>query len=79
VGDYILQKYDVTIYGKKDSLLKHRLEEIWAKILNMSTGETMDVCIWWKDDKGRIHDESPKLPVELRDVVDNAWIESYHK
>jgi hypothetical protein len=79
VGDQLLNEYDVTIYDKKDSLLNHRLEEIWAKIMNITTGESMDVCIWWKDDKGRIHDESPKLPIELRDIVDNAWIENLRK
>ena len=79
MGDYILQEYDVTIYDKKDSLPYHRLDEIWAKIFNPSTGESIKACIWWKDDKGRFHDESPNLPVELRDVVDNAWIESFRK
>lgn len=74
-----MYEYDVTIYSKKESLLNHRLEEIWAKIMNLSTGELIDFCIWWKDDKGRIHDESPNLPIELRDLVDNAWIESCRK
>ena len=74
-----MREYDVTIYDKKDSLRNHRLEEIWAKILNVRTGKLVNMCIWWKDDKGSFHDESSKLPVELRDLVDNAWIESFHK
>ncbi len=79
MGDCILSEYDITIYDKKESGLSQTLDEIWAKIVNISTGELLDVCIWWKDDKGRIHDETTKLPVELRDAVDNAWIESLRR
>jgi hypothetical protein len=79
VGDDILQEYDIEIYGNEKSKLKDRLAEIWANIKNIKTGESMNVCIWWKDNNGIIHDETPNLPVKLRDVVDNAWLESCKK
>ncbi len=49
--------------------------EIWAKIKNNKTSETEKILIWWEDEHGVFHDETPNLPIEIRDVVDNAWIE----
>ncbi len=49
--------------------------EIWAKIQNMETNQVMNKRIWWEDENGLFHDETPNLPVDLRDLVDNAWIE----
>ena len=49
--------------------------EIWAKITDQSTQKTTDTLIWWEDDDGIFHDETPNLPIHLRDDVDNAWIE----
>lgn len=49
--------------------------EIWAKITNEETHEAMDRLVFWEDENGLFHDETPNLPVELRDLVDNAWIE----
>ncbi|MCK4332187.1 MAG: hypothetical protein KAV40_01255 [Thermoplasmatales archaeon] len=49
--------------------------EIWAEITNLDTGKTMKKRIWWKDDNGVFHDGTPGLSVNLRDAVDNAWIE----
>ena len=49
--------------------------EIWAEITNKETHEIMKKLIWWEDDDGVFHDETPDLPVELREIVDNAWIE----
>lgn len=49
--------------------------EIWAKIMDKEKNETEDALLWWEDDEGTFHDESPNLPVHLRDLVDNAWIE----
>lgn len=49
--------------------------EIWATITNLDTKETTDTLVWWEDDNGIFHDETPNLPADLRDKVDNAWIE----
>ena len=49
--------------------------EIWATITNKDTNETMDKLVWWEDDNGVFHDETPNLPIEFRDLIDNAWIE----
>ncbi|HMA83337.1 MAG TPA: hypothetical protein VKP59_03820 [Candidatus Thermoplasmatota archaeon] len=49
--------------------------EIWAKITDQNTKKTTDTLIWWEDDDGTFHDETPNLPSDLRDKVDNAWIE----
>ena len=75
----ILNEFDVTIYKKENVDLSKGIEEIWAKISNSDTGELIEKCIWWKDNKGRYHDESMNLPSEFRDKVDNAWIEFTRK
>jgi hypothetical protein len=49
--------------------------EIWATIFNKKTNETVNKLIYWEDDNGLFHDETPNLPIEMRDIVDNAWIE----
>ncbi|MFO8078392.1 MAG: hypothetical protein R6U21_07120 [Thermoplasmatota archaeon] len=49
--------------------------EIWAKIKNIKTSESEKKLIWWEDEDGVFHDETPNLPNEIRDKVDNAWIE----
>jgi hypothetical protein len=51
---------------------------IWAKIKNLKTGELINKHIWWKDSDGIIHDGTKELPVKLRDLVDNAWLEYRH-
>ena len=48
---------------------------IWVKIKNQKTDEIINKLIWWKDNDGIIHDDTEKLPFELRDLVDNAWLE----
>ena len=70
----------MTAYNVKiDKVLKSGLAgdktEIWARITNLETSETMDKLIWWEDENGIFHDETSSLPVELRSIVDNAWIE----
>lgn len=64
---------------KIDKILKSGLTgdktEIWARITNLETSETIDKLIWWEDENGVFHDESSSLPTELRSIVDNAWIE----
>ncbi len=52
---------------------------IWAKITNLKTCETIEKRIWWKDREGITHDDKTELPVNLRDLVDNAWIEHSRK
>ena len=53
--------------------------EIWAEINDKLTGKTITKLIWWEDDEGAFHDETPDLPVEIRDQIDNAWIEKCRK
>ena len=50
--------------------------EIWAEITDLETCKTIKKRIWWKDDNGIIHDGTIDLPINLRNLVDNAWIES---
>ena len=52
---------------------------IWAKITNLETCKTIKKRIWWKDREGIMHDGTTELPVNLRDLVDNAWIENSRK
>ncbi len=53
--------------------------EIWAEITDKKTCKTMNRRIWWEEDNGTFHDESPMLPAEVRTAVDNAWIEKRRK
>ena len=59
----------------KNNLDKNKKVGIWAKIKNIKTGEIMNKRIWWKDDEGVIHDGTFNLPVKIRNLVDNAWLE----
>jgi hypothetical protein len=70
--------YDVNIkfINKKNEESK---EEIWAEIFNPINGKTLKKLIWWKDNTGLIHDESSKLPIKLRSIVDIAWINAIKK
>jgi len=71
-----MSEYDVNIKRLlKEGETGNIKTEIWAEITNKNTCETMNRRIWWKDDNGIFHDGTPKLPVEFRDAVDNAWIE----
>lgn len=53
--------------------------EIWAEIKDRENDETVEKRIWWEDNEGVHHDETVDLPPELRDAVDNAWIEKKRK
>ncbi len=77
--DYIFREYNIKIYRRKTSSMKYHRDEIWANIHNLKTGKSKKVCIWYKDNKGISHDETPNLPAKLRSIVDNAWIESFRK
>ena len=49
--------------------------EIWAFIKNLRTSENLKKLIFWEDEHGHFHDETPNLPIEYRNLIDNAWIE----
>ncbi len=53
--------------------------ELWAEITDNKTCKTINRRIWWEEDNGIFHDETPTLPIKLRDAVDNAWIEKRRK
>ena len=59
----------------KDNLDKNKKNGLWAKIKNLKTGEIMNKRIWWVDQNGIYHDGTINLPVKLRGLVDNAWLE----
>jgi len=75
-----MSNYDVNIKRLlKESNTGDIKTEIWAEITNKDTHETIKKLIWWEDDEGIYHDETSDLPVELRGLVDNAWIEKSRK
>ena len=49
--------------------------EIWAEITDEKTCTKMNKLIWWQDGHGAYHDGTTKLPIHLRGIVDNAWIQ----
>ena len=53
--------------------------EIWAEITNIESTQTMNRRIWWEDEDGVLHDETPNLPIDVREAVDNAWLEKKRK
>jgi len=53
--------------------------EIWVELTNKVTSKTIKSRIWWEDDNGAYHDGVRDLPIEIRDAVDNAWIEKSRK
>ena len=59
----------------KDGIDGKNKTEIWADITESETCMQSKKLIWWEDEHGHFHDESPNLPVELRDIIDNVWIE----
>ena len=71
-------KIEITEILKKD-FEDNKETGIWAKITNLETCKTIKKRIWWKDGEGIIHDGTTELPVNLRDLVDNAWIEYSRK
>ena len=71
-----MSEYDINIKRLlKESEKGNIKTEIWAEIINRSNYETINRQIWWEDDDGVFHDETPDLPIELQGDVDNAWIE----
>ena len=71
-----LTSYEIEINEiLKSDLDKNKKNGLWAKIKNLKTGEIMNRRIWWKDQDGIYHDGTFNLPVKLRVLVDNAWLE----
>jgi hypothetical protein len=52
---------------------------IWSKITNLETCKTIKKRIWWKDGDSIMHDGTTELPIDLRELVDNAWLEYSRK
>jgi hypothetical protein len=75
-----MNNYNVNIFRifkSKDK--KNGKSEIWAEITNSFNDDTIKKRLFWNDENGIIHDGSVDLPVHLRDLVDNAWIEKCKK
>jgi len=76
VGESEMPTYNVDICRKlrrdKEGNIK---TEIWAEIEDAATGTITNKLIWWEDDEGIYHDETPELPTDLRKVVDKMWLE----
>lgn len=72
--------YDINIHRLlkegKDGTIK---TEIWAETTQEDSGQKINKLIWWEDDDGVFHDGTMDLPVSLRELVDNAWIEQIRK
>jgi len=75
MSDYNIEIRRKLKEGKKGNIKT----EIWAEIRDMSTGTIMNKLIWWEDDDGVYHDGTPNLSTELREHIDNAWIEKSRK
>ena len=75
-----MNKYNIGI-SKKETLGKggKKKTEIWAEISDIIKGDTMSHLIFWQDENGVMHDETPHLPIEIRSLVDNAWLEHRRK
>lgn len=72
--DYDIENHKLLVEGK-DGVTK---TEILAEITDREDCKTMKRRIWWEDD-GVYHDGVSDLPIELREIVDNAWIEKSRK
>lgn len=59
----------------KEGIEGKQKTEIWAEITDKDNDEKKKTLIFWEDDDGTFHDETPNLPIYLREKVDNAWIE----
>ena len=73
--DYDDYKVEIEKILKKDQEGRN-ITEIWARIINIKTNDTIKKLIWWKNEDGIVHDESKELPIEFRDMVDNALLQA---
>ena len=75
-----MSNYDVNIQQQKKKLDNGKEQtEIWAEIIEKNSGKITNKLIWWEDENGIYHDETKNLPVELREIIDNAWLEKKRK
>ncbi len=75
-----MAKYDVSIQRKlRPAKTGKPLTEIWAEICDKAAGQKYQKLIWWEDENGIYHDETPALPKDIRGIIDNKWIESIRK
>jgi len=75
MSDYDIDVSKMLVEGERGELKT----EIWANITDKNTCQTTKKKIWWEDDNGIHHDETPNLPTNLRDAIDNAWLEKKRK
>ena len=79
-GEQKMSSYDIEISRLlKESRNGTIKTEIWTEITDKETCKTITKRIWWQDDEGVYHDETPTLPFDVRQDVDNAWIEKSRK
>jgi len=75
-----MDDYDIEIHRvQKEQKTGEPTTEIWATINDKSAGKILNKRLWWTDENGVFHDETPTLPVELRNPIDNKWIEQRRK
>jgi len=74
-----MSKYKIKINKLPSLKDSNNKSEIWAEITDLKNCTTMNKLIWWEDENGIYHDNTPELPVNLREKVDNAWIEQKRK
>ena len=75
MGDYNIKIDKIIKEGHEG---KHKTE-IWAKIEDLGSGTVMNKLIWWEDENGVYHDETPDLSTDLRKAIDRVWIETSRK
>jgi hypothetical protein len=79
LGEEKMPDYQIEINKLLKKGKSGTIAEIWAKITDVKTHQTINKRIWWQGDDGVYHDETPELPAEIRGAVDNAWIEESRK
>ena len=63
---------------KKETKDKTKIE-LWDKTTSRNIKKITNDHIWQKDDDGMFHDETPQLPIKVREDVDNVWTEKCGK
>jgi len=70
-----MSKYKIKINKIPSQNNEKNKSEIWAEITDLKNCTTMNKLIWWEDENGIYHDNTPNLPIDLREKIDNAWLE----
>ncbi len=80
VLDMETSDYEVEINRalKKETKDKTKIE-LCGKTTSRNIKKITNDCIWWKDDDGMFHDETPQLPIKIREDADNIRIEKRGK